>query len=177
MDGQKVDLPIPAFEERFILKSGHGLSRTPGARHVVGPHGRRLREPVTDGHQILRPHPSTSTPCTMISGCAATSRTWRRGPRARAARRRDQRPDRPVDPGPLGSLISLVRFSSLSRRSERRPNLVAFLLTKMGKKESSSKLSTLASKILSGDRKPILAASKRLASSVKSQDERKGQRK
>ena len=47
----------------------------------------------------------------------------------------------------------------------------------MSKKESSSKLSTLASKVLSGDKKPTTSDSKRLAASVLSQDEHKGQRK
>jgi hypothetical protein len=47
----------------------------------------------------------------------------------------------------------------------------------MSKKQSSSKLSILASKVLSGDRKPSPAESKNLAASVLSQDEKKGQRK
>jgi hypothetical protein len=47
----------------------------------------------------------------------------------------------------------------------------------MGKKESSSKMSTLASKILSGVKKPTLSDSKKLAGSVMGQDEKKGQRK
>ena len=46
----------------------------------------------------------------------------------------------------------------------------------MAKKQSSSKVSTLASKILSGDKKPTAADSKKLAASVLSQDEKKGQR-
>lgn len=46
----------------------------------------------------------------------------------------------------------------------------------MPKKQSSSKISTLASKVLSGDKKPSLAESKKLAASVLSQDEKKGQR-
>ncbi|WP_164938861.1 hypothetical protein [Bradyrhizobium guangdongense] len=46
----------------------------------------------------------------------------------------------------------------------------------MPKKQSSSKISTLASKVLSGDKKPSLADSKKLAASVLSQDEKKGQR-
>jgi hypothetical protein len=50
-------------------------------------------------------------------------------------------------------------------------------LINMGKKESSPKLSTLASRVLSGDRKPTASDSKRLAASVLSQDEKKGQRK
>jgi len=45
----------------------------------------------------------------------------------------------------------------------------------MPKKQSSSTLSTLASKVLSGDKKPTTADSKRLAASVLSQDEKKGQ--
>jgi hypothetical protein len=47
----------------------------------------------------------------------------------------------------------------------------------MPRKQSSSKLSTLASKVLSGDKKPTVAESKKLAASVLSQDETKGQRK
>jgi hypothetical protein len=47
----------------------------------------------------------------------------------------------------------------------------------MTKKQSSSKLSTLASKVLSGDKKATTADSKKLAASVLSQDEKKGQRK
>ena len=46
----------------------------------------------------------------------------------------------------------------------------------MPRKQSSSKLSTLASKVLSGDKKPTVAESKKLAASVLSQDEKKGQR-
>ena len=44
------------------------------------------------------------------------------------------------------------------------------------KKQSSSKLSTLAAKVLNGDKKPTTADAKRLAASVLSQDEKKGQR-
>jgi hypothetical protein len=47
----------------------------------------------------------------------------------------------------------------------------------MATKQSSSKLSTLASRILSGDKKPTTADAKKLAGSVMSQDENKGQRK
>jgi hypothetical protein len=47
----------------------------------------------------------------------------------------------------------------------------------MATKQSSSKLSTLASKVLSGDKKPTAADSKKFAASVLSQDEKKGQRK
>lgn len=47
----------------------------------------------------------------------------------------------------------------------------------MATKQSSSKISTLASKVLSGDKKPTVADSKKLAASVLSQDEKKGQRK
>ena len=46
----------------------------------------------------------------------------------------------------------------------------------MPKKQSSSKLSTLASKVLSGDKKPAPADARKLAASVLSQDEKKGQR-
>jgi len=42
-------------------------------------------------------------------------------------------------------------------------------------KQSSSSLSTLASKILAGEKKPTLADAKKLAASVLSQDEMKGQ--
>ena len=45
----------------------------------------------------------------------------------------------------------------------------------MAKKQSSPKVSTLASKILSGDKKPTAADAKKLAASVLSQDEKKGQ--
>jgi len=45
----------------------------------------------------------------------------------------------------------------------------------MPKKQSSSSVSTLASKVLSGDKKPTTADAKKLAASVLSQDERKGQ--
>jgi hypothetical protein len=47
----------------------------------------------------------------------------------------------------------------------------------MVKKQSSSKTSTLAAKVLSGTKKPTIADSKKLAASVLSQDEKKGQRK
>lgn len=43
------------------------------------------------------------------------------------------------------------------------------------KKQSSSKLSTLASEVLAG-KKPTLAQAKALAGSVLSQDEKKGQK-
>ena len=43
-------------------------------------------------------------------------------------------------------------------------------------KESSSSLSTLAAKILAGEKKPTIADAKRLAASVLSQDETKGQK-
>jgi hypothetical protein len=46
----------------------------------------------------------------------------------------------------------------------------------MAKKESSPKISTLASKVLSGDKKPTTADAKKLAASVLSQDEKKGQK-
>lgn len=48
-------------------------------------------------------------------------------------------------------------------------------MAKSPKKQSSPKLSTLASKILSGNKKPTAAEAKRLAASVLSQDEKKGQ--
>lgn len=44
----------------------------------------------------------------------------------------------------------------------------------MVKKQSSPKVSTLASKVLSGAKKPTSAEVKRLAASVLSQDEKKG---
>ena len=43
------------------------------------------------------------------------------------------------------------------------------------KKQSSSKMSKLASEVLSGKRKPTLAEAKKLAASVLSQDEQTGQ--
>lgn len=45
----------------------------------------------------------------------------------------------------------------------------------MAKKQSSSKASTLASKVLSGSKKPSAAEVKSLAASVLGQDETKGQ--
>lgn len=47
----------------------------------------------------------------------------------------------------------------------------------MPKKQSSPKVSTLASKVLSGQKKPTAADAKRLAASVLSQDETKGNKK
>ena len=47
----------------------------------------------------------------------------------------------------------------------------------MPKKQSTSNLSTLAAKVLSGQKKPTAAEAKRLAASVLSQDETKGQKK
>ena len=44
----------------------------------------------------------------------------------------------------------------------------------MAKKQSSSKTSTLASKVLSGAKKPTTKDAKTLAASVLSQDEKKG---
>ncbi len=46
----------------------------------------------------------------------------------------------------------------------------------MVKKQSSSTVSTLASKVLSGTKKPTSSDAKKLAASVLSQDETKGQR-
>jgi hypothetical protein len=46
----------------------------------------------------------------------------------------------------------------------------------MAKKQTSSKVSSLASKVLSGTKKPTLSEAKKLAGSVLSQDER-GKRK
>lgn len=46
----------------------------------------------------------------------------------------------------------------------------------MAKKQSSSSTSTLASKVLSGAKKATAADSKKLAASVLSQDEKKGQK-
>ena len=45
----------------------------------------------------------------------------------------------------------------------------------MPKKQSSSKVSTLAGKVLSGAKKPTTQDTKKLAASVLSQDEKKGQ--
>jgi len=47
----------------------------------------------------------------------------------------------------------------------------------MVKKQSSSKVSTLASKVLSGESKPTYKQYKTLAASALSQDEKKGQKK
>lgn len=47
---------------------------------------------------------------------------------------------------------------------------------KMATRQSSSKMSTLASKVLSGTKTPTKTDAKRLAASVLSQDEKKGQR-
>lgn len=47
----------------------------------------------------------------------------------------------------------------------------------MAKKQSSSSVSSLASKVLSGIKKPTSSDSKKLAASVLSQDEKKGQKK
>lgn len=47
----------------------------------------------------------------------------------------------------------------------------------MTKKQSSSKMSTLASKVLSGDKKPTPKEVKSLAASVMGQDEKKGNKK
>jgi hypothetical protein len=46
----------------------------------------------------------------------------------------------------------------------------------MVKKQSSSNISSLAGKILSGNKKPTQAEIKKLAASVLSQDEKKGQK-
>ncbi len=46
----------------------------------------------------------------------------------------------------------------------------------MAKKQSSSSTSTLASKVLSGQKKPTTADAKKLAASVLGQDEKKGQK-
>ena len=45
----------------------------------------------------------------------------------------------------------------------------------MPKKQSSSTVSTLAAKVLSGAKKPTESDAKKLAASVLSQDEKKGQ--
>jgi hypothetical protein len=45
----------------------------------------------------------------------------------------------------------------------------------MAKKQSSAKTSTLASKVMSGSKKPTTADAKKLAASVLSQDENRGQ--
>ena len=46
----------------------------------------------------------------------------------------------------------------------------------MAKKQSSSSVSTLASKVLSGSKKATPSDTKKLAASVLSQDEKKGQK-
>ncbi len=46
----------------------------------------------------------------------------------------------------------------------------------MPKKQSTSKTSTLASKVLSGQKKPTNSDVKKLAASVLGQDEKKGQK-
>ena len=46
----------------------------------------------------------------------------------------------------------------------------------MPKKQTTDKVSTLASKVLSGSKKPTAAEAKSLAASVLSQDEKKGKR-
>lgn len=46
----------------------------------------------------------------------------------------------------------------------------------MPKKQSSSNVSTLASKVLSGAKKPTTNDAKKLAASVLGQDEKKGQK-
>lgn len=46
----------------------------------------------------------------------------------------------------------------------------------MTKKQSGDKASTLASKVLSGRKKPTIADAKTLAASVLGQDERRGKR-
>jgi hypothetical protein len=46
----------------------------------------------------------------------------------------------------------------------------------MAKKQSSSKTSSLASRVLSGQKKPTTADAKKLAASVLGQDEKKGQK-
>jgi hypothetical protein len=46
----------------------------------------------------------------------------------------------------------------------------------MTKKQSTSRVSTLAAKVLSGEKKPTTKDAKTLAASVLSQDEKKGQR-
>lgn len=46
----------------------------------------------------------------------------------------------------------------------------------MARKQSTPKVSTLASKVLSGQKTPTKADAKKLAASVLSQDEKKGQR-
>ena len=46
----------------------------------------------------------------------------------------------------------------------------------MPKKQSTPRVSTLAAKILAGEKKPTTKDAKRLAASVLSQDEKKGQK-
>ena len=47
----------------------------------------------------------------------------------------------------------------------------------MAKKQSTPPISTLASKVLSGKKTPTVTDAKKLAASVLSQDEKKGQKK
>lgn len=47
----------------------------------------------------------------------------------------------------------------------------------MAKKQSGDKVSSLASKVLSGKKKPTASESRKLAASVLGQDEKKGPRK
>lgn len=47
----------------------------------------------------------------------------------------------------------------------------------MANKQSSSKISSLAGKVLSGSKKPTPSDARKLAASVLSQDEKKGQKK
>lgn len=49
-------------------------------------------------------------------------------------------------------------------------------ITKAARKQSSSDVSSLAARVLSGDKKATPTDAKRLAASVLSQDEKKGQR-
>ena len=49
-------------------------------------------------------------------------------------------------------------------------------MAKKPTKQSSPSISTLAAKVLSGQKKPTIAETKRLAGSVLSQDETKGQK-
>lgn len=62
----------------------------------------------------------------------------------------------------------------LSQYTESVNNFIG--LPTMPHKQSSSKTSTLASKVLSGAKKPTLTEAKKLAASVLSQDEKRGQK-
>jgi hypothetical protein len=71
---------------------------------------------------------------------------------------------------PVLAVPELRRSASekLVHRQPKKPNT-------MPRKQSSSSTSSLASKVLSGAKKPTIAETKKLAASVLGQDEKKGQ--